>query len=103
MTVASTGPVDLDHLISAFMFDALMDLTVGAQLDSIKEPKYFEAWMTMLSWIIWNFSIGGVPYWKVHKTAFRKKYEEADALVRRNRLLFFCFGLKDRNKQNKDP
>jgi hypothetical protein len=73
--------VDLDHFISAFMFDALMDLTVGAQLNSVAEPKYFEAWMTILSWIIWNFSIGGVPYWKLHKTAFRKKYEEADALV----------------------
>lgn len=42
--VAASGPVDMNELVASAMFDALMDLTVGANLDSRTNPKYFEAW-----------------------------------------------------------
>lgn len=43
----------------------------------------------MLKWITWVFSIGGVPYWKIYKTEFRRKFEEADKLV----IFLFFFDL----------
>jgi cytochrome P450 len=74
--------VDIDREMQIAMFDALADLTLGACVDSAKEPKYFEAWTTVLQWMVWDFTINGTGYWKLYKTMYRAKYEEAEQVIR---------------------
>ncbi len=76
------GEVNIDREMQIAMFDALADLTFGASIDSNKEPKFFEAWSIVLQWVFWDFSINGVGYWKLYKTEFRAKYEEAYGVIK---------------------